>query len=112
MGSTQVDTVVTPEQCPVTRALTFVGSRWTPLVIFHLNAGARRYSELQRALPGISPKTLADRLQALEHRGLLTRTVYPDKPPRVEYTLTDIGRQLGQILDSVSDWAEQPGVDI
>lgn len=96
---------LTPQECPVTRTLAFVGSKWTPLVIFHLNAGPRRYGELQHALPGISPKTLADRLQALEEQGLVTRTVHPDKPPRVEYALTDRGRELGQLLDAIGEWA-------
>lgn len=96
---------LTPEECPVTRTLTFIGSKWTPLVVFHLNAGIRRYGELQRALPGISPKTLADRLRALEEQGLITRTVYPDKPPRVEYALTERGRRLGDILDAIGEWA-------
>ncbi|WP_206055196.1 helix-turn-helix domain-containing protein [Nocardia sp. CS682] len=112
MGSIQVEAPMTPEQCPVTRTLTLVGSRWTPLVIYHLHAGTHRYGELQRALPGISPKTLADRLHVLERHGLLTRTVYPDKPPRVEYTLTPSGHRLGDILDSVADWAAEPDVTI
>jgi DNA-binding HxlR family transcriptional regulator len=105
MGSVQVAPGLTPEQCPVTRTLAFVGSKWTPLVIFHLNSGVKRYGELQRTLPGISPKTLAERLQMLEEQGLITRTVHPDKPPRVEYALTQRGRTLGDILDSIAEWA-------
>ncbi|MFB9723050.1 winged helix-turn-helix transcriptional regulator [Planobispora longispora] len=91
----------------MTRTLTFVGSRWTPLVIWHLLDGAKRYGQLRQLLPGISPKTLADRLQALETQGLLTRTVYPEKPPRVEYALTVRGQALGEILNSVARWAEE-----
>ncbi|GGL15994.1 winged helix-turn-helix transcriptional regulator [Planomonospora parontospora] len=106
MGSSQVDSPVTPETCSVTRTLSFVGSKWTPLVIFHLLPGAKRYGELQHLLPGISPKTLADRLQTLEGEGLLTRTVHPDKPPRVEYALTRRGHELGEILNSIAEWAE------
>lgn len=105
MESLQVALRLTPEECPVTRTLAFVGSKWTPLVIFHLNLGDKRYGELQQALPGISPKTLAERLQTLEQQGLVTRTVHPDKPPRVEYALTERGRQLGCILNSIADWA-------
>lgn len=105
MESTQVVPRLTPDVCPVTQTLSFVGSKWTPLVIFHLNSGSKRYGELQHALPGISPKTLAERLHMLEKQGLLTRTVHPDKPPRVEYALTDRGRTLGDILDSIADWA-------
>ncbi|WP_221473097.1 winged helix-turn-helix transcriptional regulator [Planomonospora venezuelensis] len=89
----------------MTRTLAFVGSKWTPLVIFRLRSGPRRYGELLQLLPGISPKTLADRLQTLEAEGLLTRTVHPDKPPRVEYALTGRGRGLSDILDAIADWA-------
>jgi DNA-binding HxlR family transcriptional regulator len=105
MESAQVAPRLRPDQCPVTQTLSFVGSKWTPLVIFHLNFGGKRYGELQQALPGISPKTLAERLRALEEQGLLTRTVHPDKPPRVEYALTERGRALGDILDSIAEWA-------
>ncbi|GIH75677.1 MarR family transcriptional regulator [Planobispora longispora] len=107
METLQVRKSVTPEECVVTRTLTFVGSRWTPLVIWHLLDGAKRYGQLRQLLPGISPKTLADRLQALETQGLLTRTVYPEKPPRVEYALTVRGQALGEILNSVARWAEE-----
>ncbi len=107
METIEVRPPLTPEECPVTRTLTFVGSRWTPLVIWHLFDGAKRYGQLRQVLPGISPKTLADRLQALEEQGLITRTVYPEKPPRVEYALTPRGRALGEILDSVAQWAEE-----
>ena len=105
MESTQVAPRVTPDECQVTRTLAFIGSKWTPLVVFHLGFGTRRYSELQHALPGISPKTLAERLHTLEGEGLVTRTVHPDKPPRVEYSLTARGRELGEILHAVAEWA-------
>ena len=96
---------VAPDECVVTQTLAFVGTKWTPLVIFHLNYGSLRYGELLQAMPGISPKTLADRLHTLAAEGLITRTVYPDKPPRVEYALTDRGRGLGRILESIGEWA-------
>ncbi|MEU6832107.1 helix-turn-helix domain-containing protein [Nocardia beijingensis] len=110
MGSMQAGAWMDPAVCPVTRTLDLVGSRWTPLVIYHLHTGTMRYGELQRALPGISPKTLAERLRALEQHGLLVRTVYPDKPPRVEYTLTEKGYRLGDILHEIADWAETADV--
>ncbi len=80
------------------------------MVVYHLHTGTKRYRELQRALPGISPKTLAERLRSLEQHNLVVREVYPDKPPRVEYTLTEKGRQLGDILHSIADWAETADV--
>ena len=85
MESVQAAEPLTPSMCPVTQTLAFVGSRWTPLVIFHL--------------------TLADRLQALVEQGLVIRTVHPDTPPRVEYALTERGHRLGDILDSIAEWA-------
>jgi len=105
MESMQVPGPLGPDVCPVTQTLAFVGSKWTPLVIYQLHHGVKRYSELQRVMPGISPKTLAERLHALEEQGLVERTVHPDKPPRVEYALTPRGHELGQILDAIAKWA-------
>ncbi len=102
----QVATLGDPDTCAVTQALAFIGSKWTPLVVVNLFLGPKRYGELQRALPGISPKTLADRLRALEEQRIVTRTVYPDTPPRVEYALTSRGRRLGEILNAVAEWAD------
>lgn len=100
---------MTPDVCPVTQTLAIVGSKWMPIMIYQLHNGLKRYSELQRAMPGISPKTLAERLHALEDRGLVIRTVYPDKPPRVEYILTERGQELGDILLSIAAWATADG---
>jgi DNA-binding HxlR family transcriptional regulator len=110
--SVQVKGLGDPDACPVTQALAFVGSKWTPLVVVNLFAGSKRYGELQRALPRISPKTLADRLRALEDHGIVTRTVHPDTPPRVEYALTDRGRRLGEILNQVAEWADATPVPV
>lgn len=110
MESVQITSPMTPEVCPVTQTLAIVGSKWMPIMIYQLHNGVKRYGELQRAMPGISPKTLAERLHALEDRGLVIRTVYPDKPPRVEYTLTERGRELGDILLSIAAWATADGV--
>jgi len=104
MEAMQLPVAPSPDVCPVTQTLAMLGTRWTPLVIYHLHQGPKRYGELQRALRGISPKTLAERLQALEQQRLIDRTVFPDKPPRVEYSLTPRGRQLGDILDSINQW--------
>ena len=96
---------LSPGICPVTDTFAFIGSKWTPLVLVQLHFGPRRFGELYQSLPGISPKTLADRLQSMEEQGLLTRTVYPDRPPRVEYALTDRGVELGGLVRSIADWA-------
>jgi DNA-binding HxlR family transcriptional regulator len=105
MESLQVVPRLSPGICPVTDTFAFIGSKWTPLVLMQLFLGTKRYGELMQSLPGISPKTLAERLHTLEEQGLATRTVYPDKPPRVEYALTERGRELGQLLDGIADWA-------
>jgi DNA-binding HxlR family transcriptional regulator len=105
MESLQVVPKLSPGVCPVTDTFAFIGSKWTPLVLMQLFLGTKRYGELQQCLPGISPKTLAERLHALEEQGLATRTVYPDKPPRVEYALTDRGRELGRHLNAIAEWA-------
>lgn len=102
---------LSPGICRVTDTFAFIGSKWTPLVMVQLQLGTKRYGELLQALPGISPKTLAERLQALADKGLATRTVYPDKPPRVEYALTDRGHELGQFLINIADWALATPID-
>lgn len=99
-----------PETCGetqirATQVLAFMGTKWTPAVMYHLHHGVQRFGELQRAMAGISPKTLAERLQALEDQKLVIRTVHPDKPPRVEYTLTRRGHELGEILEAIAAWA-------
>ena len=96
-----------PEDCPITPAFNLIGAKWTGLIIWHLLGGARRYSELQRLLPGISPKTLADRLQTLEDEKLVERRVTPVKPPRVEYELTERGRALSEVFAAIERWALQ-----
>ncbi len=96
---------VAPDQCPVTSAVNLIGARWTGLVIWQLLGGGKRYSELMQALPGISPKTLADRLQTLEEGEIVHRRVWPTKPPRVEYTLTDRGQALGEVFTAIERWA-------
>lgn len=74
------------------------------LVIRDLLGGTRRFSELRASLQGISPKTLTDRLRALEEHGLVERVLYPEIPPRVEYTLTERGRGLEPVIASLRDW--------
>lgn len=87
------------EPCPIAKTLELIGTKWTFLIIRDLlTLGTMRFSDLLRSLEGISPKTLALRLRELESHGILERTVYPEVPPRVEYTLTKKGRQLEGIF--------------
>ncbi len=92
------------KECPVDRALSVMGGKWTPQIIYELLGGTRRFGELRKALPGVSPKTLTERLRMLEEQALVTRTIYPEVPPRVEYALTEHGQSLGKIVDAMLEW--------
>jgi DNA-binding HxlR family transcriptional regulator len=91
-------------ECGVERTLGVIGGKWTTLVLRELLVGTRRYSDLKRALGRVSPKTLTERLRHLEAEGLLTRTVYAEVPPRVEYALTGRGESLGEIIAAMGRW--------
>jgi DNA-binding HxlR family transcriptional regulator len=93
--------VVTNSDCPVCRTADIVCGKWTLLVIRDLAEGRSRFCELERSLAGISPRTLSLRLRALEEEGVLERRTYPEVPPRVEYALTEKGRALVPIIESM-----------
>ncbi len=84
--------------CSVAACADIIGAKWTAILVHDLSEGARRFSELQNACPGISPRTLAERLRALEHEGVVVRRSYPESPPRVEYELTEKGSALLPII--------------
>lgn len=87
------------EPCPIAKTLDVIGTKWTFLIVRDLLLeGTMRFSELLRSMEGISPKTLSLRLRELENQDIITRTVYPEVPPRVEYTLTDKGKRLEGIF--------------
>lgn len=96
-------------ECGVERTLGVIGGKWTTLVLRELLTGTRRYSDLKRALGRVSPKTLTERLRHLEAEGLLTRTVYAEVPPRVEYALTGRGESLGEIIAAMGRWGAAHG---
>ena len=93
--------------CNVERALTIVGAKWTLVILHDLMDGPKRFGELQRLIPAASAKMLTERLRGLEQHGLLTRTVFPQVPPRVEYALTKTGRTLWPIVDSLDRWGRR-----
>ena len=93
--------------CNVERALSIVGAKWTLVILHDLMDGPKRFGELQRLIPSASAKMLTERLRELEDHGLLTRTVHPEVPPRVVYALTETGRTLGPIVDSLDRWGRQ-----
>lgn len=92
--------------CPSITVLETLSSKWVYLLIVALRPGRQRYSELQRRVEGVSPKMLTQTLRLLERDGLLTRTVFPTVPPRVEYELTPLGRDLAGLMDQVRRWGE------
>lgn len=93
--------------CPSRQVLDRIAGKWTVLIVGRLAAGTMRFSELHRAVPGISHKVLTQMLRALERDGLLTRRVYAVVPPRVEYSLTDLGRTLLELVELTRGWAER-----
>ena len=93
--------------CPVCRTADIGCGKWTLLVIRDLAEGTARFCELERSLEGISPRTLSLRLRALEEEGVLERTTFPEVPPRVEYALTDKGRALVPIIDSMREYGTE-----
>ena len=90
--------------CPVARAVAVLDGKWTLLVIRDLLGGSKRFGELRESLAGISPKTLTDRLRDLESAGVLSRTMYLEIPPRVEYRLTDLGRSLAPVMSALGEF--------
>lgn len=92
------------EECPVRVALDLVRGRWKPSILYALKGCARRYSELQRALPRISPQALTTQLKQLEADGLVVRNVYAEVPVRVEYQLSELGATLSSVMDSLESW--------
>lgn len=90
--------------CPVETTLTLIGNKWKVLIIRDLFGGTKRFNELKRSLTGVSQKVLTAQLRALEADGLVHREVFAEVPPRVEYSLTDVGRSLRPILDAMIEW--------
>jgi len=95
---------ITRRYCPVSAALSLIGGKYKALILWHLMDGTLRFSNLKRLVPEATPKMLTQQLRELERDGLLSRTVYPVVPPKVEYALTDKGRSLQPILLSMFEW--------
>ena len=91
-------------ECPVATTVALIGSKWKLLIIRNLLQRPWRFNELKKNLEGISQKVLSDSLRSMEEDGLITRTVYPEVPPRVEYALSELGQSLKPILDSMLEW--------
>lgn len=92
--------------CPVETTLTLISDKWKVLILRDLLTGTKRFSELKKSVGHVTQKVLTAQLRQMEHSGLLTRKVYAEVPPRVEYTLTEIGYSLKPILDAMWAWGE------
>ncbi len=95
--------------CPAETALTILEGRWKLLILRSLFEGTKRFSELHRSLAGVSHRTLTQQLRELADRGLVHRKVYAQVPPKVEYSLTSLGRTLKPVLDAMHEWSEKHG---
>lgn len=92
--------------CPTRVVLDRIGDKWSVLVVLSLADGARRFTELRDSIGGVTPKVLTQTLRAMERDGLLTRKIFAEVPPRVEYALTPLGRSLDGPIRAITDWAE------
>ncbi len=93
-------------KCPVETTLKMIGKRWKIIILRELLSGTMRFGELKKAVNGISQKVLTSNLRQMEEDGLVVREVFNEVPPRVDYTLTDVGYSLASVLDSMADWGE------
>ena len=93
-----------PATCAVAASAEIIGAKWTALLVHDLSEGPRRFSQLEHSCSGISPRTLAERLRALEQEGIVERRSYPESPPRVEYELTSKGESLLPIIDAMREF--------
>lgn len=96
-----------PPQCPVAITVNLIGSKWKLLILRNLRTRAWRFNELYRDLAPISQKVLIDNLRAMESDNLIIRTVFPEVPPRVEYSLSALGESMMPILDAMAAWGEK-----
>ncbi|MCC8050810.1 MAG: helix-turn-helix transcriptional regulator [Lachnospiraceae bacterium] len=107
---TEKDIKTTPAKelptCPVETTLTLISDKWKVLILRDLLPGTKRFGELRKSIGHISQKVLTAQLRQMEESGLVIRTVFPEVPPHVEYTLTDLGYSLKPILDAMWDWGE------
>ena len=94
-------------ECPVATTVQLIGNKWKLLILRNLLARPWRFNELQKSLDGISQKVLTDSLRAMEADGIITRTVFPEVPPRVEYALSELGESMRPILEAMETWGKE-----
>ena len=98
-------------ECPVTFTMSKIGGKWKPIILFVISKGGNRFGVLQRGIEGLSKQMLTKQLRELEADGILERKIYAEIPPRVEYYVTDLGKSLFPIIESMRNWGEANMVD-
>lgn len=93
--------------CPIEAVLDVIGGRWKAVILYHLQGGTRRFNELRRLIPGATQRMLTLQLRELEADGIVARKVYAEVPPKVEYSLTEMGRSLAPILAALQQWGQE-----
>jgi DNA-binding HxlR family transcriptional regulator len=99
-------------QCPVTATLQLIGGRWKTIILYSLTAGTRRFGEIAVRIPDISRKVLTEQLKELETDGLISREQFKEIPPRVEYSLTDLGKSLSSVIQELEKWGMENVLEI
>lgn len=93
-------------ECPVTYTMSMIGGKWKPIILYLISKGANRFGILHRGIDGISKQMLTKQLRELEHDGILDRKIFAEIPPRVEYSVSDKGKSLFPVIDSMRSWGE------
>lgn len=96
-----------PEGCPVEATLDVIGGKWKGVILYYLLEDKKRFNELRRLIPGITQRMLSLQLSELENDGIINRNVYPEVPPRVEYSMTEFGITLEPIITQMKEWGDQ-----
>ena len=94
------------QNCPIGATLKILSGKWKVLILFSLYDGTKRFNELRREIPNITQRMLTNQLRELEEDKIINRKVYPEVPPKVEYSLTDIGKTLGPVFERLKTWGE------
>ena len=98
-------------ECPITATLKLVGGKWKPVILYYLTSGTRRFGEISARIPNISRKVLTEQLKELEKDGFVLRKQFKEIPPRVEYSITDLGKSLSSVFKEMSIWGKENVLD-
>ncbi len=98
-----------PQLCPVNKTISVVGGKWKLIILWHLAQGTLRFSELEKKIPDVTQKMLTQQLREMEKDRLVIRTVYPQVPPKVEYSISEHGKSLRTVLNALSEWGLKHG---